>query len=209
MKQHSFITETPSAKIEICLKYAMTPSESLIKYEDKCKFDEICKQGCPNYNNKWACPPYSPKYSVISREFDNAYIFVFYCYLEQFDYINMPYMKIKASHTILKAKSNKIMRQLEKELNGVMLSNGSCRLCKTCSCKTKELQCKKIFQLRFSMESVGLNVGSITMKFLNHELLWYSKNNVPEYSSVVTTILTKQIIEENQVSKLILNINNL
>lgn len=209
MKQNSFITETPNAKIKICLKYVMTPSDSLIEYEDKSKFDEICEEGCPNYNNKWACPPYSPKYSVISKKFDNAYIFVFYCYLEQFDYIKMPYMKIKASHSILKSKSNKIMRQLEKELNGIMLPNGSCRLCKTCSCKTKESKCKKTSQLRFSMESVGLNVGSITMKFFNHELLWYSKNNVPEYSSVVTTILTNKIIEEDQVSKLILNINSL
>lgn len=209
MNECSFITETPSAKISVCLKYTEIPSDGLFAYKNTCTSEKRCEQGCPNYNNKWSCPPHSPKYSAISKNYNNAYIFIFYCYLEQFSYIKIPYMKIQASNSILRSKSDKIMRQLEKELDGKILTDGSCHLCRSCSCKTKESTCKKPSQMRYSMESVGLNVEKIAMDFFSHELLRYSKNTSPQYSSVVITILTNKTIDEDQVNKLISNINKL
>lgn len=209
MKEFSFIAETPSAKIKIYFKYTMTLSNRLCTYENRCKTEEKCQQGCANYNNKWSCPPHSPEYSAISKKFNKAYIFLFYCYLEQFNYIEAPYIKIKAANSIVKSRSDKIIRQLEKESEGKLLSSGSCRLCKCCSCKTKESQCKKPAKLRFSMESVGLNIENIAAEFFNHKLSRYIKNNVPQYSSLLTTILTNKVIDEEQINKLILDINNL
>ncbi|SHJ91679.1 Predicted metal-binding protein [Clostridium cavendishii DSM 21758] len=205
MKEYRFIAETPSAKIVVCLNYIKVSAKSLIPYENNNSLKIRCEQGCQNYNNKWSCPPHSPKYSVISKKFNNAYVFLFYCHLEQFSYIKTPYMKIRVANSILKSRSDKIIRQLEKESNGKMLANNSCRLCKECSCKTKESKCKKPSKLRFSMESVGLNVESIAMDFFDHKLLSYSKDNVPLYSSVVTTILTNEIIEEDKINELFLN----
>lgn len=205
MNEGSFIAETPSAKIVVDIKYTMTSSNSLLAYENKCEIDKLCELRCQNYNNKWSCPPFSPKYSSISKRFSNIYILLFYCSLEQFNYIKMPYMKIRVANSILRSKSNKIIKQLEKESDGRMLASGSCHLCKVCSCKDKEVKCKKPLQLRYSMEAVGLNIEKIARDFFNHELSRYSKKDNLQYASVITAILTNNIMDNNEIKNIYSN----
>lgn len=126
------------------------------------------------------------------------------CELSQFDYTKTDYMKIKASNSILKSKSDKIARIFENKLSGIMMSNGSCRLCKPCN-KKKELSCKRPNDMRYSMESLGLNVEQISEDFLYHKLLWYRDKTAPKYSSVLTGILTNKYVDPSDISRDIIN----
>lgn len=184
---------TPSAEIEIHLKATLTKADLLNSYQDKNKFEKLCAEGCPNYGSKWACPPFSPSYSNLSNQYSNALLVLLYCNLSQFNYTKTEYMKIKASNSILKSKSDRLLRYLEEKSLGIMLSNGSCRLCSPCNRK-KGLGCKKPMEMRYSMESLGLDVEKISLELLHHQLLWYQNKLAPEYASVVGGVLMNEQI---------------
>lgn len=107
-------------------------------------------------------------------------------------------MKVKASNSILKSRLDRLMRELEIKYTGKMLTNGSCRLCKTCN-KKNNLPCKKPFEMRYSMEALGLNVAQIAQHFFGHRLLWYKDKKAPSYSSVVSCLLTNEFPTEEEI----------
>lgn len=113
MYTYTFINQTPSAQIEITSVLTIIHPNALLSYEQKQKFESICKNGCVHYNNKWACPPHSPSYSDYSKEYRQALLLLLYCDLSQFNYIKTEYMKIKASNTILKSRMNQFLRIME------------------------------------------------------------------------------------------------
>lgn len=199
MISFDYVHSTPTTSIVITVKAIVVNAELLKTYENKQKFEKLCEIGCPNYNNKWACPPFSPSYTQFSKNYVNALLILQYCNLMQFTYTKTEYIKLKASNSILKSKSDKLMRFLEEEYSGMMLSNGSCRLCKPCSKKSGGL-CKKPNKMRYSMEALGLNVEQITEDFFNHKLQWYKNKLVPGYSSVVSCLLSNSQLSINEIS---------
>ena len=203
MLETSFSILTPTTKIKINVKATFVDSASLRKYEDSTKFSVLCKEGCPNYGNKWACPPSSPTFSKYSANYSRAFLVLFYCYLDQFAYTKTEYMRIKASNSILKSRLDQFMRSLEKQVGGKMISNGSCRLCKPCALKISSTAgCKKPEQMRYSMESLGLDVNGISRDYLQHDLLWYKDKKAPAYSSVVSALLTNNRMDINEMAKM-------
>lgn len=201
--QFKFLHKTPTANIEIKLLLNVTNAITLSKYEDKCYFNSLCESGCVNYNKKWSCPPYSPVYSLYARNFEYCILTLFSCDLSQFNYVKTEYMKVKTSNSILKSQSDKLSRYLEDRLLGIMLSNGSCRLCKPCTKKISSDTCRNPLKLRYSLESLGLNVEKISEEYFNHKLLWYKPRLPPDYSTVVSGVLTNEIFEKNNFLKLI------
>lgn len=198
MIKTSYVHNTPSSKILINIKAVIIPSCNLNEFSNKTLFNSLCEKGCPNYGHKWSCPPYSPAFTKYSLDYDKAILILMNCNLDQFDYIKTEYMKVKASNSILKAKIDILVRNLESKYDGLMISNGSCRLCKPCNCK-KELPCKKPKLKRYSMESLGLDVGEISKRHFKHELLWYKNKTAPLYSTVLSCILTNAFINENDI----------
>lgn len=197
--ESNFTITTPTKEIIINTKATLINCSDLIEYENPKIFNVLCKEGCPNYGNKWACPPHSPIFSKYSNNYSRVLLILFYCYLDQFDYTKTEYMRVKASNSILKSRMDKLMRSLEEQVGGRMLSNGSCRLCKPCALKSdKKSGCKKPDQMRFSMEALGLDVSGISRDYFKHNLLWYKDKKAPNYSSVVSALLTN-----NQTDKII------
>jgi len=201
--ESSFSIFTPKSRITINAKATFVNCTSLIEYENPMLFYKLCKDGCPNYGNKWACPPHSPRFSKYSINYSRALLVVFYCYLDQFYYTKTEYMRIKASNSILKSRMDKFMRSLERQVGGKMVSNGSCRLCKPCALKgSTTSRCKKPDQMRFSMEALGLNVGGISRDYLKHDLLWYKDKKAPTYSSVVSALLTNAKLDQMDLTSM-------
>lgn len=196
MYQTSFINRTPSAEISIHVKLAVIESRQLTEYESKREIEKLCEQ-CPTYGGKWSCPPHSPAFSQYNLdEYPYAAMILFSCDLDQFSYTKTEYIKIKAANTIMKSRMDRLMRGLEQAADGVMISNGNCRLCNPCS-KKKGESCKKPERMRFSMEALGLNVGRITSDIFSHELLWYKDKKIPRYLSAAACLLLKERMDES------------
>ena len=87
---------------------------------------------------------------------------------------------------------------IEPILNGISFKSGSCRLCHPCAAKLKK-PCKKPKKMRYSLESVGVDVASLASK-LDHEILWYKNKKLPKYVSVVGGVLTNKKVPEKNLN---------
>lgn len=208
MITYDFYNRTHSADIHINIKAQLLDAVELQNYENCTQFNLLCETGCVNYHKKWSCPPFTPTYRKISSEFQKALLILMECSLDQFNYTKTEYMKMKASNSILKSKSDKLMRHLESELSGLMLSNGSCRLCKPCALKNGS-PCKRPDKMRYSMEALGLNVEKISLDYFNHKLLWYTNKTAPKYSTVISCLLISYTVDDSLLNKLIKKVDTL
>lgn len=176
--------------VEIC---ASTPDECF-KYEDKTKFDSLCKKGCPNYSHKWSCPPYAPLFTDVALKWDKIYIVFMHMDLSQFSYIKNDYLKVKAANTMLKSRADQFIRKMA-GLHGKCISTGSCRLCKPCKCKLCE-PCAHSDLMAYSFEALGINVSQLVEDCFKKQLFWYKQNCLPQYTSVVCGILTNENLSD-------------
>lgn len=160
-------------------------------------FLECCK-ACPNYGNLWSCPPYEFQPEEYWRQYKTLYI--------RGRKILFP--EEMTRKTYAKEEQQKIMEQVlgrEKDLmgeelflmeqeypNSVSLSAGSCSRCRRESCTRREAKpCRYPEKLRYSIESLGGNVGLTVTKYLKQELLWMEEDRLPGHFMLVAGLLKK------------------
>jgi predicted metal-binding protein len=189
---------TPAATIKINVKYTIVDASGLQKYEDYGRFADLCRAGCKNYARKWSCPPYSPTFGSAFSGYKSALLILLHSNPNQYCDIADDWLRVKKTNSTQKSLVESILRGLERDLPGVCLLNGSCGLCESCSCPAN-LPCADIVNRRFSMEAVGLNVTRISEDYFNHRLLWYRPKEVPEYTSVISCILSNRQISDSVI----------
>ena len=164
------------------------------------KFEGFCKQ-CKNYGKLWSCPPYN--FSI--EEYVDRYKYVYIVGVKiVFDEDTLSSINTKekiSSYTneTLHFMKNKIMNEmlkLEKLYpNSTSLSAGGCNLCENCS-KLKNVQCIHPDLMRYSLESLGFDVGGVSSKLLNFELKWATEIRLPDYFSLIAGIMTNEEISD-------------
>lgn len=164
------------------------------------KFEGFCKQ-CRNYGKVWSCPPYD--FSI--EEYIDRYKYIYIVGVKiVFDEDTLSSINTKekiSSYTneTLHFMKNKIMNEmlkLEKLYpNSTSLSAGGCNLCENCS-KLKNVQCIHPDLMRYSLESLGFDVGGVSSKLLNFELKWATETRLPDYFSLIAGIMTNEEISD-------------
>lgn len=165
----------------------------LEEYVDIPTFLECCK-ACPNYGGKWSCPPYDFDVEAYWRQFERLNIYgTQLMYGEEM--VNRTYSKEELDQILketLEAEKRKLAAQmeiLEREHPGSRaLSAGSCILCKSCR-RREGKPCCRPDQMRYSIESLGGNVGKTTSKLLHVELEWMEENRLPRYFTLINGLL--------------------
>ena len=157
-------------------------------YINKEHFDGLCKQGCPNFGKKWSCPPFAPGYMDYTMNWEKLFVLYMQISFDQFDYIKSDHLKVKAANVILKSRADKFLREMAVQY-GNYLSTGSCRLCKPCKCKIGT-PCAHPDMMTYSFEALGVDVSRLVEKCFSRTLLWYKPHNLPEYTSIVSGLLT-------------------
>jgi predicted metal-binding protein len=186
---------SPPAEIIITVKALITTRESLNKYENKDKFFGFCKDGCKNFSKYWSCPPFSPSFSKFAEGYENVLIVLYYSRLNQFRYLKSKDELISESHNFLKSEIDKLMYSLEAAYDGVSILNGHCCLCDICTCEASH-SCKNPHKMRYSMESLGLDVEEISLDFFQHKIAWYINDEMPEHSTILSCFLTNNEIDD-------------
>ena len=174
----------------------------LQNYCESKKMETACEEGCPNYENKWSCPPYAKSFLSIRKKYSKAFLLCFSTEMNYYSDVKNMYLAVKAANVTLKTLIERCARSIEEGTNGYSLLSGSCRLCKPCQCKNKQ-PCKHPDKMRYSMEATGLNVQKVCFDFLKHRLLWYENKKLPQYTSVVVLILSNQFFDINELSVII------
>lgn len=172
-------------KTEIFEKTVKT-KEYIDGYVNVEKFLEYCK-ACPNYHKVWSCPPYDFDPMDIWARYENLYLYAVKFTLEEVN------SEEEARKLMLKVKEemSQTLFQKEEEIPGSLsLSAGSCSQCGTGNCqKACGKPCRNPEAMRYSIESIGGDVGRTLSKLMNIDLLWVEEGKLPEYYVLVGGLL--------------------
>jgi len=175
----------------------LTITEYLDKYVDIPTFLECCRE-CPNYNRIWSCPSYD--FDVLN--YWNQYKTIsLYGHQIIFDEVtkNKSYTHEELNefiHSVVSKEKQLLTEQLFaleiKYPESISLSAGSCQLCGINNCtKTKGLPCRHPEKLRYSIESLGGNVGKTISDCFHIELEWVEEGKLPNHFVLVCGLLKK------------------
>lgn len=172
------------------------------------EFLECCKK-CPNYARKWSCPPYDFDVLEYWKQFKSFFILGNIITFDEDerkkDYRSKEITKIiNDTLFIEKRKLADELYGMEKEYKGsVSLSAGSCTLCDDgmvdsdncnrvfCKDGNAKKNCLYFDKMRYSIESLGGNVGKTCSKLFGVNLEWVEENKLPSKFILVSGLLKK------------------
>ncbi len=170
------------------MSHDISVEEYMTKYVNVEQFLECCKE-CPNYNHVWSCPSYNFNPEDFWREYKNLHLVA---------------RKIIFGPNVDKERSFEIMHEvkddmglelykLEEEIpDSVSLSAGSCSRCKMLGCaRVQGDPCRFPELMRYSIESLGGDVGRTVSKLMGIELEWVEEGKLPSYFVLVGGLLTR------------------
>ncbi|MGL5313880.1 MAG: DUF2284 domain-containing protein, partial [Peptostreptococcaceae bacterium] len=149
------------------------------KFIDFEYFTGLCKDGCPSYNTNWTCPPNSPRYEEYSKDYEKTLVMIMYSNINDDELSNV--------HINLRRTISPVLHSLEKNFNGLLTDGGRCMHCETCTC-SDNLPCRAPELLRYSMESMGINLDALAKEVLNHKITWNKEENADNYCTVFGSV---------------------
>ena len=174
--------------------YTIEKSEKLIKVSDYLdryvnveEFLQYCKK-CNNYEKLWSCPSYDFNPEDYWEEYDELIVvarkIIFGEGVDQ-DRIYEIMLEVKED-------MSRELYELEKQYPGsISLSAGSCSLCKDGCTRAVGEPCRYPEMMRYSIESLGGDVGRTVSKLMGYELEWIEEGKLPSYFVLVGGLLKK------------------
>lgn len=168
--------------------------EYLENYVDVPTFLEACK-ACPNYGKIWSCPPYDFSVEEYWRKYQTLQLLAVKITFNG-ESVSRTYTQEEIRRilddTIFAQK--KILGEMlfdeEKKLPGsVSLSAGSCSRCKNGCTRASGKPCFHPDGMRYSIESLGGNVGLTIEKLMGLSLEWMEEGKLPSHFVLVGGLL--------------------
>jgi predicted metal-binding protein len=159
-------------------------------YVDVERFLACCRE-CPNYGQLWSCPPYDFDPLDIWRAFDTLMVLAYRvtwsrAYTEG---------EMDMVHDRIKQKIADELYVMESHSPGSLsLSAGSCQLCEGCTRPCGQ-PCRYPDQLRYSIESLGGNVGNTLTDLCGVRLEWIEEGKLPTHMVLAGGLLKKEVIK--------------
>ena len=171
--------------------------EYLEKYVDVPTFLDACKH-CPNYDKVWSCPSYDFDVETYWKQYSTICLYGHQILFHE-EAKNKSYTTDELNQFIdsVVQKEKQLLTEklflLEEENPGsISLSAGSCHICGTGNCtKSKNKPCRYPEKLRYSIESLGGNVGKTISNCFHIELEWVEEGKLPNYFVLVCALLKK------------------
>ena len=145
-----------------------------------------CCEACPNYQKRWSCPPF---------EFDPMDIWGSCQSIRLYARMlipDFPGQDVPAAMDALSAEKEKYLDTLldwERGSEGSLaLAAGSCKICSACA-RTGGKPCRFPEKMRYSIESLGGDVGLTAEKYLGEPLLWIQDGILPAHLMLVGALL--------------------
>ena len=156
--------------------------EFLSRYVDIPSFLKCCAV-CPNFGSVWSCPPYNFDPESLWRSYGNIRIVCV-----KMDFGALAEKDDAASQEEAARMRREQFHVMEAELLRMETENpgsrallaGSCHACAVCARKEGK-PCRFPEKMRYSVESLGANVGKLTEEQFDLPLLWSKRGEIPAY----------------------------
>ena len=172
----------------------ISTEEYLEKFVDVETFLQACK-ACPNYDRIWSCPSYD--FDVINywKKYKTLRLIASKIEFEK-DMLERTYEPtelVSILDHVLPVEKQKLTDELlamEKDVPGSMsLSAGSCSRCKGGCTRPEGKPCRFPDTMRYSIESLGGNVGLTIEKLMGIRLEWMEDGRLPHHFVLVCGLL--------------------
>ena len=167
--------------------------EYIEKFVDVEQFLPYCEE-CPNYGRIWSCPPYDFNPMDIWKAYDTIHV-------------EGTIIRFPEEETLIERTKEEIFEiekdvcEKEKQLiadkllamedeKSISLSAGTCLNCKSCT-RPEGKPCVHPEIMRYSIESLGGNVGLTCSKLLGIELEWVTEGYLPKTLTLISALLIK------------------
>lgn len=155
------------------------------------EFLGFCRQ-CPSYGKVWSCPPYDFDPMEIWRSYDTLHIEGVVIELpEEETCIERTPEEIRIiEQNILGIEKSLLSDKLYnmEDGNSLSLSAGCCTICTGCT-RPSGKECRHADRMRYSLESLGANVGLTCSKLLGINLEWVTENHLPHRICLISGLL--------------------
>lgn len=157
---------------EMNIKSNKVTIDALLSHYDFEKIIGYC-QSCPNYDKIWSCPPFNFSTYDYLDKFSSAIIYSGEIF---FDLSNSSDDEKNNKRRLIydmgrKEFRNYLMTIEEKYIESEALIAGHCFLCDECT-RLHGKKCSYPKKIRYSLESMGIEVSSLLKTVLNQELQW-------------------------------------
>lgn len=151
--------------------------EYIREYVNVAEFIEYCKE-CPNYNAVWSCPPYDFEPEDFWNQFSELHIIARKIIFEE----GTGPKEGKRIMEEVKAGMSEELYDMEKFFPGsVSLSAGAQHVQRRRLQQTSGRALQAPGDMRYSIESIGGNVGLTVSKLMGIELEWVQEGKLPSY----------------------------
>lgn len=152
------------------------------------EFLGYCKE-CKNYSKVWSCPPYDFAPEDYWKRFSELHVIarkiIFDPGIGETDIMDI-------MSQVKDDMSSELYEMEERYEGSVSLSAGSCSLCRETGCtRGKGEPCRHPELMRYSIESIGGNVGLTVSKLMGIELEWLEEGKLPSYYVLVGGLLKR------------------
>lgn len=171
----------------------MSVAQYLEDYVSIDEFLECCKE-CKNYGQVWSCPPYDFDVKSIWENYREIWVVATKIVFAEDTRKEITGIEAVEAYSrqVLQTEKQKLSEELwslEKEHPGsISLSAGSCHLCQNCG-RPEGKPCSDAAHMRYSIESLGGNVGKTCSQLLSIRLIWSQEGKLPEYYTLVSALL--------------------
>ena len=165
-------------------------SEMLEKYVDVEKFLGYCGQ-CPRCGQTWSCPPYDFDPAAVWPQYEALTLYAVQVFPESDEAKAAALADVEMFLRPYRTAFDALLEEKERETpNSLRLNAGRCLVCARCA-RRDEKPCRFPEKLRYSLESLGANVGALAAYKLGAPLQWGTKDAPPEYFVQIGAVLTK------------------
>lgn len=157
------------------------------------EFAAKCRE-CPNYASSWSCPPFDFNPLDYWKQYSDFHIEAVCIYFSKEDYEkSYPEEELtKIISQIMQKEKSTLTAELYsmESADAISLSAGSCNECTYCT-RADDKPCIHPEKLRYSIESLGGNVGLTCSKLFHKTLDWCEAGKLPEKLMLICGLLSK------------------
>lgn len=153
------------------------------EFRDVATFEACCRQ-CPNYGNRWGCPPFD--HDTLQDLLPYEKVMILGVKLTPHDQ-RIPMERVYDVMRPELERLNRRLLELEREKRGLAFGFvGKCERCGDAPCARVEGKpCRHPEVVRPSLEAYGFNVSKTASDLLGIDMVWSKDNNVPRYLTLV------------------------
>jgi predicted metal-binding protein len=150
---------------------------------------KIACEPCKKYGKNLACPPYSPTLEAYTKDSKKAKIICYRIPLEQFPEIITEERYDTAFGKVRGLLTDELLRYRKK--GHIVAGSGTCLACEQCAIELGRNKCKHPSKRIYSLESMGVNVVSLTEKAFGFKLEWSGCDSAADFVSAVGAVFYK------------------